>query len=100
MRLTLTLHDYLDKYIDIVSADKTWCPICYEQVLQLDRDKDIKHVISCYKEMKIEMNFREQVRLYGEVMDISKVLLRRIDDMVQEEITAYHIKYFKPDKSG
>lgn len=99
MRLTLTLHDYLDKYLDIVIAEQTWCPICYEQAFQLDRDKDIKHLVACYKELQLEIYFRKQVEMHGEVLDISNTLLRHVDAMVKDEMTLYHLKYFKQEHS-
>ncbi len=93
MRLTLTLHDYLDKYMDIVSTGQTWCPICYESAFELNRGNDIRHLIGCYKELKLELNFRNQVSRYGEVKNISKALLKYIDDVVEDEMMVYHLKY-------
>ena len=98
MRLTLNLHDYIDKYLDIRSVDEIWCPVCYEDVMSDSKENNMRHVIDCYKTLKVETGLRAYKEKHGEFPVELKDFSQRITDNVKDEMMAYYFKYAEQQK--
>lgn len=98
MRLTLNLHDYIDKYLDIRTADEIWCPICYDDVMSDSKEVNMKHMIDCYKTLKIETALREYKHTHGEFPMALEEFTDNIVSNVKDEMMAYYFKYAEQQK--
>lgn len=93
MRLTLNLHDYIDKYLDIRDINEIWCPVCYEDVMTDCKENNMRHMIDCYKTLKVEIGLRAYNEKHGDFpLDLEEFCLE-ITDRVKDEMTAYYFKY-------
>jgi len=98
MRLTLNLHDYIDKYLDIRAVDEVWCPICYEDVMSDGKENNMRHMIDCYKTLRVEIGLRAYKEKYGEFPGELKEFSQNITDSVKDEMMAYYFMYAEQRK--
>ena len=89
MQFTLSLSDYIDQYITNLSCNSYHCPICYEQVLEHDRAKDMEHLVECYRTHLLEIQLREYYDKHGEYPEITVDLVLDLVDKVQQEMVQY-----------
>lgn len=98
MRLTLNLHDYIDKYLDIRSIGEVWCPICYQDIMSDSRENNMRHMIDCYKTLRVETGLREYKRAHGVFPTDLKNFSQSVADSVKEEMMIYYFKYAEQQK--
>lgn len=98
MRLTLTLHDYIDKYLDIINSGQVWCPICYDDVMSDSREKNMRHMIDCYKVLKVEEGLRQYKRIHDKFPDDLVSFSKDITSDVKNEMMEYYIKFASQEK--
>ena len=98
MRLTLNLHDYIDKYLDIKNADEIWCPVCYEEVMSDCRENNMRHMIDCYKTLKVETGLRAYKEKHGDYPTQLRDFSQDITNSVKDEMMAYYFKYAEQQK--
>jgi hypothetical protein len=98
MRLTLNLHDYIDKYLDIRTVDEIWCPICYEDVMSDSKENNMKHMIDCYKHLRVELALRSYKEKNGYFPKDLEDFSKDVTDKVKDEMMSYYFKYAEQQK--
>lgn len=93
MRLTLTLHDYMMKYIEIKRIGESWCPLCYEHVLTDSRTTNMSHMMECYKDLLIEKRLRRYHDQHGEYPVIDEHFAELINKQSRDEMMLFVSKY-------
>lgn len=96
MRLTLSLHDYIDKYLDIAEMNQSWCPLCYADEMTEDKMSNMRHLINCYTDLVVEVQLRKYHDKHGAYPTNIKRLSAHCDDIVKQEMLRYHLKYAAP----
>lgn len=89
IHFTLTLNDYLDQYVINKHAGENVCPICYESELTWNRNKDIEHIMDCYKQqilLKLMRKYHERFNVFPEITDD---FMDYVFDQMREEMVTY-----------
>ena len=85
MKFTLSLRDYIDQYITNLENGDNHCPVCYEQVMN-DDDKDITHLIDCYKEQLITYVLASYHDKYGDIPEVTDEFMQTLNTRVWQEM--------------
>lgn len=91
MQFTLSLSDYIDQYITNISNNSMFCPVCYEEVLELNRTTDMEHLVECYRIQLLDTRLREHFDKHGEFPEITANLILDLVDTVRREMEQYCI---------
>lgn len=90
MKFTLSLTDYLEQYITNMDTGSKHCPVCYEQVLEHNKHKDIEHILECYKLQLLELHIMDTLKKTGDVPPLTDELIDNLDYQVSREINNYY----------
>ena len=90
MKFTLSLTDYIEQYVRNVEQDVKHCPVCYEQVLEHSKHKDIEHILDCYKLQLLELHIMDTLEKTGDVPPLTDELIDMLADQVSREVNNYY----------
>ena len=98
MRLTLNLHDYIDKYLDISNDNEVWCPVCYEDIMSDCKESNMRHLIDCYKTLRVETGLRLYKEDNGIYPEDLATFSAKVNDDVRLEMLSYYVAYANQQK--
>lgn len=93
MKFTLNLCDYLEQYVINLEKHEPTCPVCYDHVFAFEKEKDIEHILDCYKINLIERYIDEYFDEFGDWPVLSEKHVVDITSKVDAEVAKYHDKY-------
>ena len=89
MKFTLSLHDYIEQYLNNMDTKHRHCPICYEQHMNDIKADDMKSMLECYKEQIIEKKLHDHIKKHGELPEVDDNFVNSVVDQLEHEMFTY-----------